>query len=143
MVELSPEASVSHTLKAWISSILAGDRRLKLFENYASVHEKRRFRRENFDIFVDQLMNNVTTVCLASTLVFYCCLRIFQIYNIIMLLSVERSGNRSCLKALSLKVKAYPGEVTKTELKRTEIAFKAFKEETEREDDNLKLYLSR
>lgn len=60
------------TVKAWMASIPAEDRRHELFENYTSTQEKRRFKRESFDDFVDQLMDEVTLVCPSLLLLLIC-----------------------------------------------------------------------
>lgn len=57
-------------MKACIASILTEERRRELFENYASIHEKQKFGKESFDEFVDQLMDEVTLVCVSLLLRF-------------------------------------------------------------------------
>lgn len=61
-IEPAAEGPFPQKLKQWISSLPAEDRCRELFENYASVHEKRKFRREGFEDFLNQLMDDVTTV---------------------------------------------------------------------------------
>lgn len=58
----SASAAAPRTLKDWISSIPATDQRQELFDNYASPHKKRRFKRKSFDEFVSRLTDEVTLV---------------------------------------------------------------------------------
>lgn len=68
--EVAPGTSVSpgvvpappSTLKDWISSIPPPMRRKELFDKYAFIQEKWRFRKENFDDFLQRLTDEVTLV---------------------------------------------------------------------------------